>query len=79
VKTVDSSLIAAIKTSDLDHPIVEQLTKFSMKQQRTGMEMVRIIQLLLECLRRMWRDYAADKAFDGKANMSYGILYSYPS
>lgn len=73
VMTIDSSSIA-IETSDPDHPIVEQLTKFSTKQQRTGKAMVRVIQLPLECLRGMWRDYAADKALDGKANTSFGLF-----
>ena len=51
VKSIDLSTIEVDTVSDPDHPNVPKLTNQSMKQARTGVAIIKIIQLEQECLR----------------------------
>ena len=66
VMNIDLSAID-FSVFDPDHPNVTKLNKFSNKQERTGIAMVKIVQSEgKECLRRMNAQYLADNTLDGK-------------
>jgi hypothetical protein len=60
---IDLSTIKFTVT-DPDHPNIENLGKYSTKQARTGIAMIKIVQST-DCFRGMFADYLGDKALDG--------------
>lgn len=64
VMTIDLSAID-FHITDPDHPNIAKLTKFSTKQERTGIAMIRITQSHTKCLREMFADYLIDDSPDG--------------
>ena len=65
VRSIDLSTVEVDTVSDPDHPNVPKLTNQSTKQARTGVAMIKIIQLEQECLRRLFANYLGDVASDG--------------
>lgn len=65
VKEIDLTAVEAEAASDPDHPNVPKLTEHSTKKARTGVAMIKIIQLERECLRRLFAAYLKDVAPDG--------------
>jgi hypothetical protein len=65
VKSIDLAAVEGDTASDPDHPNVPKLTAQSTKQARTGVAMIKIIQLEQECLRQLFASYLNDTAFDG--------------
>jgi hypothetical protein len=65
VKKIDYSTVKAKAVSDPDHPNVPKLAQHSTKQARTGVAMVKIVQLELQCLRWLFSAYLDDTACNG--------------
>ena len=51
--------------SDPDHPNIPKLTVHSIKQARTSVAMLKIIQLKQECLHQLFATYLKDMTFNG--------------
>ena len=51
--------------SDPDHPNIPKLTVHSIKQARTSVAMLKIIQLKQECLRQLFATYLKNMTFNG--------------
>ena len=64
VMNIDLSAIK-ISSTDPDHPNIDKLGKNSTKQARTGIAMIKIVQLVDDCFRGMSADYLGDKTPDG--------------
>lgn len=65
VKSIDLATIEVDTSSDPDHPNIPKLTKHSTKQGRTGVAMIKIVQLEHECLRKLFATYLKDNTADG--------------
>ena len=65
VKSIDLATIEVDTSSDLDHPNIPKLTKHSTKQGRTGVAMIKIVQLEHECLCKLFATYLKDNTADG--------------
>lgn len=63
---VDLSEISVDIVSDPDHPLLEALTQYTSKQDRTGWAMLYILQIVI-CLRILFAEYLGDHASDGTA------------
>jgi len=73
VKTIDLAAVDVDTVSDPDHPNVPKLTVHSTKLARTGVAMVKIIQLKQECLRRLYADYLNNMTLDGTYPLCIGL------
>ncbi|KAJ3536083.1 hypothetical protein NMY22_g6193 [Coprinellus aureogranulatus] len=60
---VDLSQVAGDIASDPDHPIVNNLTRNTNKQDRTGWAILFVVQMLV-CLRCLFADYLGDRSSD---------------
>ncbi|KAF8272466.1 hypothetical protein EI94DRAFT_1796088 [Lactarius quietus] len=65
VKSIDLAAVEVDTVSDPDHPTVPQLTDNLTKQERSGVAMIKTIQLEHECLRKLYATYLKDTAHDG--------------
>lgn len=66
VKSIDLATVEVDTVSDPDYPNIPKLTKHSTKQGRTGVAMVKIIQLKQECLCKLFAAYLKDNTADGR-------------
>ncbi|KAI9442063.1 P-loop containing nucleoside triphosphate hydrolase protein [Lactarius psammicola] len=64
VMTIDLSTVGVDTVSDPDHPNIHKLTPHSTKQARTGVTIIKIVQLEQECLRQLYADYLNDTSID---------------
>ena len=64
-KSIDLAAVKVDTVSDPDHPNIPKLTVHSTKQARTGVAMLKIIQLKQECLRQLFATYLKDTTFNG--------------
>lgn len=65
VKSIDLTAIEVDTVSDPDHPTVPKLSVHPTKKERSGIAMIKIIQLENECLRKLYASYLNDTASDG--------------
>ena len=61
VKLIDLAAIEVDTASDPDHPTIPKLTTRSTKQGRTGIAMIKIIQLEQTCICQLFAAYLKDK------------------
>ncbi|KAF8256917.1 P-loop containing nucleoside triphosphate hydrolase protein [Lactarius quietus] len=64
VMKINCNAVEAEAVSDPDHPNVPKLTQHSKKQARTGVAMIKVVQLEQKCLRQMFAAYLNDVACD---------------
>lgn len=65
VKDIDLTAVSALATVDPDHPNVTTLSLHATKRDRTGVAMIRIIQMEEVCIRQMFGDYVLDQSLQG--------------
>ncbi|KAF8266826.1 P-loop containing nucleoside triphosphate hydrolase protein [Lactarius quietus] len=64
VMKINCNAVEAEAVSDPDHPNVPKLTQHSKKQARTGVAMIKVVQLKQKCLCQMFAAYLDDVACD---------------
>jgi superfamily II DNA helicase RecQ len=65
VNEIDLSEINVPADADPDHPNVGELSRYSTKQARLGLAMIKIIQLDEVCLRLLFAVYLKDQSLEG--------------
>jgi len=73
VKLINLTTIEVDTALDPDHPTTPKLTSRSTKQGRTGIAMIKIIQLEQTCLRQLFAAYLKDETCDGKYSNHIGL------
>ena len=73
VKLIDLAAIEVDTATDPDHPTIPKLTTRSTKQGRTGIAMIKIIQLEQTCIRQLFAAYLKDETCDGKYSYHIGL------
>ena len=73
MKSIDLAAVKVDTALDPDHPNIPKLTSHSTKQGRTGIAMIKIIQLEQECLRRLFAAYLNDETCNGMYPYHIGL------